>query len=279
MHTTGIARTASKPMAHSIRAANSSQRSVGSGAPRAAAAAAPPALAAVKRRRHVAARSSADPQTQQETQQQQQPEQQQQQQQQQQRPKARRQAESTDAIATFMTRRFGLAGGLAWLGFLAVGTLGEQVKTRLEVAAEQSGARDVEAGAAQEVVLPSGVRYTDRRVGGGQAPAKGMLVVLSYVGRADGQVFEDTKARGKPIVLIYGARPFTGGLCAGVEEALATMRAGGRRAVTVPPALGFGDRGAVLRPTEHVPEKQGVIPPGATLEYEIELVRVSVPPS
>lgn len=41
-------------------------------------------------------------------------------------------------------RRFGIAGGLAWLGFLAVGTLGEQVKTRMEVAAEREGARDVE---------------------------------------------------------------------------------------------------------------------------------------
>lgn len=57
------------------------------------------------------------------------------------------------------------------------------------------------------------------------------------------------------------------------------MRAGGRRTVMVPPALGFGERGAVLRPTEHVPDKQGVIPGGATLTYDIELLRVSVPPS
>jgi FKBP-type peptidyl-prolyl cis-trans isomerase len=67
--------------------------------------------------------------------------------------------------------------------------------------------------------------------------------------------------------------------CAGVEEALATMRAGGRRVVSVPSAAGFGDRGAVLRPTEHVPDKQGVIPAGAQLEYELDLLRVSIPPS
>ena len=65
----------------------------------------------------------------------------------------------------------------------------------------------------------------------------------------------------------------------GVEEALATMRAGGRRTVRVPPAQGFGDAGATLRPTEHVPDKRGEVPPGATLEYELELLRVSVPPS
>ncbi|GBF97198.1 hypothetical protein Rsub_10059 [Raphidocelis subcapitata] len=196
----------------------------------------------------------------------------------QQPPKARRKAGSTDAIASFMTRRFGLAGGLAWLGFLAVGTLGEQVKTRLEVAAEREGARDVAAQA--EVTLPSGVSYVDERVGGGGAPAKGMLVVLSYsAATSEGVTFEDTRARGKPIVFLYGSRPFTGGICAGVEEALSTMRAGGRRRVTVPPALGFGDRGAVLRPTEHVPDKQGVVPPGATLVYDLQLERVSVPPS
>lgn len=60
---------------------------------------------------------------------------------------------------------------------------------------------------------------------------------------------------------------------------MATMKAGGRRRIIVPPSAGFGDAGAVLRPTEHVPEKQGVIPGGAELEYEIELKTVSIPPS
>ena len=45
-------------------------------------------------------------------------------------------------------------------------------------------------------------------------------------GTANGQVFEDTRERGKPIVFIYGGRPFTGGLCKGVEEAMASMKAG-----------------------------------------------------
>lgn len=192
-------------------------------------------------------------------------------------PKRRRQADTTDAVATFLTRRFGLAGGLTWLSILAAGTLGEQVKTRMEVAAEERGARDVLAQ--REVELPDGVKYTDLRIGGGQQPRKGYLVVLDYVGKADGVVFEDTKARGKPIVYLFGSRPFTGGLCVGAEEALAGMQAGGRRIAVIPPALGFGDRGAVLAPTGHVPDKQGIIPPGATLEYELELVRVSIPPS
>ena len=80
-------------------------------------------------------------------------------------------------------------------------------------------------------------------------------------------------------MLIYGKRPYSGGMCAGVERALATMRAGGRRRVTVPPQLGFGAEGITLRPTEHVPDKAGVVPPNATLEYELRLERVSIPPS
>lgn len=255
------------------RSSGGSSRGGAAAAPNVAAA--PLRAATTHRRRQFAvARASADDPKEQ---QQQQVEEQQQQDQ---KPK-RRQADSTDAIASAITRRFGIAGGLAWVAFLTVGTLGEQIKTRLEVAAEQSGARDVDAAAAKEVVLPTGVSYVDQRVGGGQTPAKGMLVVLNFVARTaeDGAVFEDTRARGKPIVYIFGGRPFTGGLCAGVEEALSTMRAGGKRLVRVPADRGFGERGAVLRPTEHVPEKQGVIPPGAALVYELDLLRVSVPPS
>ncbi|WIA30933.1 hypothetical protein OEZ86_000983 [Tetradesmus obliquus] len=185
--------------------------------------------------------------------------------------------DSTDPIASFMSRRFGLAGGLAWLSFLAVGTLGEQVKTRMEVAAEKAGTVDVADSPA--VTLPSGVSYKELRVGGGQQPSKGLLVVLDYIGRADGVEFENTKARGKPIVLLFGGRPFVAGMSPGLEEALKGMKAGGKRIVSVPPELGFGDRGYVMRPTEHVPDKQGLIPPGARLEYEVELLRVSIPPS
>jgi FKBP-type peptidyl-prolyl cis-trans isomerase len=57
------------------------------------------------------------------------------------------------------------------------------------------------------------------------------------------------------------------------------MKAGGKRKVVIPAKLGFGESGTTLRPTEHVPEKQGVVPPGAELEYELELIRVSIPPS
>lgn len=57
-------------------------------------------------------------------------------------------------------------------------------------------------------------------------------------GKANGEVFEDTYARGKPLVLFFQGRPFTGGLCLGVEQAMATMKAGGKRIIKV--GLAFG---------------------------------------
>lgn len=70
-----------------------------------------------------------------------------------------------------------IAGGLAWFAFLAVGSLGEQVKTRLEVSREAAGAQDVES---DPVTLPSGVVYQDIRIGGGSPPRPRDLVVLNY---------------------------------------------------------------------------------------------------
>eukprot|EP00798_Chlamydomonas_sp_ICE-L_P010605 gene10605-12275_t len=181
-----------------------------------------------------------------------------------------RKADSTDPIATFLSRRFGIAGGLAWLGFLAIGSIGEQVKTRMEFASEEAGKKDVTD--TQEVVLPNGLRYTDLRIGGGQLPQQGYLAVLHFIAKADGVVFEDTYERNKPIILRFGGRPFVAGLCEGAELAISTMK-------IVPPELGFGEKGGSVRPTLHASDKAGIIPPNATLEYTLDLIRISIPPS
>lgn len=86
---------------------------------------------------------------------------------------------SPPCLPAFATVPASLAGGLAWLGFLTVGTLGEQVKTRMEVAAEKAGTKDVSDS--KVVTLPSGVTYQDQRIGGGQQPIKGYLIVLDYM--------------------------------------------------------------------------------------------------
>lgn len=65
----------------------------------------------------------------------------------------------------------------------------------------------------------------------------------------------------------------------GVEEVLSTMRAGGKRNCTVPPDAGFGDVAYTIRNTRHAGDKGAVVPASSTLSYEVELVRVSIPPS
>jgi len=190
------------------------------------------------------------------------------------RPKRAGGADSTDRVASSPTRRFGIGAGLAWAGFLAVGVVSEQLKTRFEVAQQQANTKDVEQE--QEVVLPNGIRYYELRVGGGDAPRPGDLVVIDLQGRVagGGEAFVDTFGEGKrPLALVMGSRPYTRGMCEGVEYALRSMRAGGKRRVVVPPGLGFGDDGADFG-EEHVQ-----IPPGATLEYVVQVDKVSIAPA
>ncbi|XP_028805390.1 peptidyl-prolyl cis-trans isomerase FKBP17-2, chloroplastic [Neltuma alba] len=182
-------------------------------------------------------------------------------------------ADSTDWVATSLTRRFGLGAGLAWVAFLAVGVVSEQIKTRLEVSQQEANTRTVEKE--EEVVLPNGIRYYELKVGGGATPRTGDLVVIDIEGkvRESGQVFVETFGKEKkPLALVMGSRPYSKGLCEGVETVIKSMKAGGKRRVIVPPSLGFGDDGADLG--------NGVqIPAQATLEYVVEVERVSIAPA
>ncbi|KAL2652362.1 hypothetical protein R1flu_020490 [Riccia fluitans] len=189
-----------------------------------------------------------------------------------QRSSSRVGGESTDWIASSLTRRFGLGAGLAWVGFLAFGVISEQIKTRTEVFLESQGTKDVEG--AEEVVLPSGIRYVDLRVGGGSSPYKGDLVVADIVGKVSstGEIFLDTTDNGrKPLAFVFLLKPYAGGVCDGVEIAMETMKAGGKRKVIVPPELGFGEAGADFGDVK--------IPGGVELEYVVTLQRVSIAPS
>ena len=181
----------------------------------------------------------------------------------------KRQADSTDAVATFLTRRFGIAGGLAWLGILTFGVVSEQLKTRREVREAIENTKEVKN--AVERVSPTGVRSTDVKTGGGEAPRPGYLIAADVVATVEetGAVVVDTRKRRRQVVFTYGRAQ--GPISRGVLEAVGEMRQGGRRIVVVPPEMGFGDEGDVLA--------EGNVPPGATVRYDIELARVSVPPS
>ena len=104
----------------------------------------------------------------------------------------------------------------------------------------------------------------DLREGEGAAPRTGDLVVATVRGfLPDGSVFEDTELLGSPLVFTAGVQPR--GVCDGLEKGLLGMRAGGKRLLTVPAALGFGASGTVgsLRR----------VPANSSLRYELELLR------
>lgn len=180
-----------------------------------------------------------------------------------------RRADSTDAVATFLTRRFGIAGGLAWLGVLTFGVVSEQLKTRREVREAVENTKDV--AIVQEVTTASGLRYTDLRVGGGEIPRPGYLLAANMIVTIEGtnEVVLDTRKTNRQVVFTFG-RP-QGPFTKGVMEAVGGMRQGGKRVVVVPPDLGFG--------SEEVRLQDGTVPAGATVRYDLELTRVSVPPS
>lgn len=111
------------------------------------------------------------------------------------------------------------------------------------------------------VQLPDGLKYTDLVTGKGARPQKGQTVEVHYVGTlTDGKKFDSSRDRGQPFSFAIGE----GQVIPGWDEGVATMRVGGRRKLIVPPKLGYGDAGA-----------GGVIPPGATLIFDIELLGVT----
>ena len=118
-------------------------------------------------------------------------------------------------------------------------------------------------------------RYIELRVGGGATPRPGDLVVIDLKGKVEetGQVFVDTFGGDKkPLALVMGSRPYSKGMCEGIEYVLRSVKAGGKRKVIVPSSLGFGENGADLGSGTQMP-------PFATLEYIVEVERVSIAPA
>jgi len=96
--------------------------------------------------------------------------------------------------------------------------------------------------------------------GQGAAPKTGDRVTVHYTGwLTDGQKFDSSRDRGQPFVFTIGR----GQVIRGWDEGVATMRVGDKVRLTIPPELGYGARGA-----------GGVIPPNATLIFEVELLGV-----
>jgi FKBP-type peptidyl-prolyl cis-trans isomerase FkpA len=106
----------------------------------------------------------------------------------------------------------------------------------------------------------TGLAIEDLTVGTGDLASAGQKVTVHYTGwLTDGTKFDSSKDRNDPFVFGLGKRQ----VIAGWDEGVQGMRVGGVRKLTIPPALGYGARGA-----------GGVIPPNATLVFEVELLGV-----
>ena len=111
------------------------------------------------------------------------------------------------------------------------------------------------------VETASGLGYVDLVEGQGTRPAAGDSVSVHYTGwLKNGTKFDSSLDRGQPFVFAIGR----GRVIRGWDEGVATMKVGGKRKLIIPAHLGYGERGA-----------GGVIPPGATLIFEVELLGIT----
>jgi FKBP-type peptidyl-prolyl cis-trans isomerase len=112
--------------------------------------------------------------------------------------------------------------------------------------------------------MPNGLKYTDTKTGDGATATPGNKVSVHYTGwlynnGAKGAKFDSSVDRGQPFQFTLGAHQ----VIAGWDEGVAGMKVGGKRTLIIPPELGYGARGA-----------GGVIPPNATLMFDVELLGV-----
>jgi peptidylprolyl isomerase len=116
--------------------------------------------------------------------------------------------------------------------------------------------------AAKPVTTSSGLQYIDGKAGAGASPRANQTAVVHYTGwlyvdGKKGKKFDSSVDRNEPFEFPVGA----GQVIKGWDEGVASMKVGGKRTLIVPPQLGYGARGAA-----------GVIPPNATLMFDVELL-------
>jgi len=118
--------------------------------------------------------------------------------------------------------------------------------------------------AGKTMTTSSGLQITDTQPGTGASPQRGQTAVVHYTGwlytnGAKGKKFDSSVDRNEPFEFPVGM----GRVIRGWDEGVATMKVGGKRTLVIPPELGYGARGA-----------GGVIPPNATLIFDVELLAV-----
>ena len=156
-------------------------------------------------------------------------------------------------------------GGSAPAGAGGSGTSTSTPSTTTTTSSEtgmSAGAKtEAAAPAAQEVTMPSGLKYQDLVVGTGAEATPGKRVAVHYTGwLTNGTKFDSSVDRGQPYVFPLGG----GEVIRGWDEGIVGMKVGGKRKLTIPPDLAYGAAG-----------RQPVIPPNSTLMFDVELVSVN----
>ena len=118
--------------------------------------------------------------------------------------------------------------------------------------------------AGKPMTTASGLQIIDSKVGTGASPTPGQTCVMHYTGwlyenGQKGKKFDSSVDRNEPFEFKIGQRQ----VIAGWDEGVSSMKVGGKRTLIIPPALGYGARGA-----------GGVIPPNATLMFDVELLAI-----
>ena len=127
-----------------------------------------------------------------------------------------------------------------------------------------TGASTATAQTVKTVTTPTGLQIADSKAGTGATPKTGQTCVMHYTGwlwvnGAKTSKFDSSVDRGRPFEFPIGK----GRVIKGWDEGVGSMKVGGKRKLIIPAHLGYGDRGA-----------GGVIPPGATLIFEVELLGI-----
>jgi FKBP-type peptidyl-prolyl cis-trans isomerase len=144
--------------------------------------------------------------------------------------------------------------GIAFATALALAVIGATIMS------DESNAQS----AAKAVTTPSGLQIIDTKPGTGASPKAGQTVSVHYTGwlyenGARGKKFDSSVDRNEPFEFPIGQ----GRVIRGWDEGVGSMKVGGKRTLIIPPALGYGARGA-----------GGAIPPNATLIFDVELLGV-----